>query len=43
MINNWLIIIYQTSCKKKLVVPYTCVYISKDMFDLHNFERSAKS
>ena len=37
--DQLVVIIYQTSCKKKLIVPYTCIYISKDMFDLHNFER----
>ena len=42
---HWFIIrlqIIKTSCKIKLVVPYTCISISKDMCNLHNFERSGK-
>ena len=37
--DQLVVIIYQTSCKIKLVAPYTCIYISRDTFDLHNFER----
>ena len=35
--DQLVVVIYQTSCKVKLQkLPYTCIYISKDMCNLHN-------